>query len=198
MQNTEEMFGGGSKKHHIKRRKREKGTREGEMKRSKIFKDSSVPGFFFFFFLNVVPITHFSMYWGRTCMLNAAISSHFTAVTLRPLKKAEADFPLMKAIWPRNLRLHNFCWDWGCTETFFFFFSSSNIVSLFILGVALCLPPAPAYSRVSCVCLLVWISGQLLHVFIFSPPGNTHRAKEKRPFKSIFPSATRQGWLRPH
>lgn len=45
MQNTEEMFGGGSK-NTISNEGREKGTREGEMKRSKIFKDSSVPGFF--------------------------------------------------------------------------------------------------------------------------------------------------------
>lgn len=139
---------------------------------------------FFFFFLNVVPITHFSMFWGRTCMLNAAISSHFTAVTLRPLKKAEADLPLMKAIWPRNSRLHNFCWDWGCTETFF---RSSNIVFLFISGVALCLPPAPAYSRVSCLGLSVWISGQLLHVFIFSPLATHAERKKKDLLKASFP-----------
>lgn len=57
MQNTEKMFGGGSK-NIISNEGREKGTRESEMKRSEIFRHSSVPGFF----LNVVPITHFSMF----------------------------------------------------------------------------------------------------------------------------------------
>lgn len=38
------MFGGGSES-SISNGGREKGTREREMKRSKIFKDSSVPGF---------------------------------------------------------------------------------------------------------------------------------------------------------
>lgn len=45
MQNTEEMFGGGSK-NTISNEGTEKGKRESEMKRSEIFKDSSVPVFF--------------------------------------------------------------------------------------------------------------------------------------------------------
>lgn len=58
----------------------------------------------------------------------------------------------------------------------------------------------------SCPCLLKGFLSRSLSVdfrtvttcFHFFSPGNTRRAKEKRPFKSIFPSATRQGWLRPH
>lgn len=45
MQNREGMFGGGSES-AISNTGREKGTRESEMKRRKIFKDSLVPGFF--------------------------------------------------------------------------------------------------------------------------------------------------------
>lgn len=45
MQNTEEMFGGESK-NTVSNAGREKGRRESKIKSSKIFKDSSVPGFF--------------------------------------------------------------------------------------------------------------------------------------------------------
>jgi len=45
----------------------------------------------------------------------------------------------------------------------------------------------PAYSRASCICLSVWISEQLLHVFIF-PLLATHTERRKIPFKATFPS----------
>lgn len=103
MQNTEEMFGGGSKS-TISNEGREKGTREGKMKRSKIFKDSSVPGF-------LKCCSNYTLFHVLRQNLHVKCCNlfSFTSFTLRPLKKAEADFPLMKAVWLRNSLLYNFC-----------------------------------------------------------------------------------------
>lgn len=77
--------------------------RESEMKRSKIFKDSSVPGF-------LKCCSNYTLFHVLRQNLHVKCSNlfPFTTVTLRPLKKAEADFLLMKAIWPRNSIRHNF------------------------------------------------------------------------------------------
>lgn len=87
------------------------------------------------FLKKMAPITHFLVFWGRTCMLNITISNG--TVTLRPLKKSETDFLLMKA--------------------FFFLRSCSfNIVPVFILDPFL-FAVCAAYPPASCISLPVWI-----------------------------------------
>lgn len=81
MQNTEKMFGGGSK-NIISNEGREKGTRESEMKRSEIFRDSSVPGF-------LKRCSNYTLF--HVLRQNLHVKScnllSFTSVTLRPLKE---------------------------------------------------------------------------------------------------------------
>lgn len=92
MQNTEEMFGGGSK-NTISNEGTEKGTRESEMKRSEIFKDSSVPVF-------LKCCSNYTQFHVLRQNLHGKWCNRFpfTSVTLHPLKKAQADLTLMKAV----------------------------------------------------------------------------------------------------
>lgn len=108
-----------------------------------------------------------------------------------PPKKAEADFLLMKAIWLRNSLRHNFFllrlklhWD-----------VVVQILSLCSFRIALCLASALLTQG-----FLVSVSQcgfqDSYYMFSFFSPGNTYWEKKKT-FKCIFPSAIRQGWLRP-
>lgn len=116
-----------------------------------------------------------------------------TTVTLRPLKEgeekeeeAQADFLLMKAIWPRNL-------------FFLFLFLrvklhgdvAVQILPLFSFSIGLCL--ASALLAQGGFLFLLGSGFLLLRVFIFLSWQQRRERRRKRPLKASFPSATGRG-----
>lgn len=82
--------------------KKEQG--KSKMKRSKIFKDSSVPGFW-------KCCSNYTFFHVLRQNLHVKCCNRFPFYQCHapPPKKAEADFPLMKAVWLRNSLLHILC-----------------------------------------------------------------------------------------
>lgn len=101
-----EMFGGGSESTISNAGRERKEWGESQMKSDEIFKDSSALGL-------IKCCSNYTLFHVLRHNLHVKCCNllPFTAVTLRPLKKkqkkkAEADFLLMKAIWPWNSLLH--------------------------------------------------------------------------------------------
>lgn len=184
MQNTEKMFGGGSK-NAISNGGGEKEQGKARWKGVRYSRIAHCLDFWNY--------TLFYVLRQNLCVKWCNLLS-FTSVTLRPLKKRRSSFPFNE-----NCLAQEFS-SWH----FFVLLRSRlhrdvlvQILSFCSFRVALCLASTLLTQGFLYPSLLVWISRQLLHVFIFLSWQHTHQEKKKT-FKSIFPSAIRHGWLRPH